>query len=117
MTDEKTIKDLAEEMEIEVEDEGSDVDELSKWDIEINIPYPFLQKHLEKFQVRLSKLNGNSDRPLAVYNRLVAQVGVELGWVKGVDVLGLGNLEPYKISWTSRTLHAEILQRTVVPNE
>jgi hypothetical protein len=67
--------------------------------MELRIPKPFLQKHLEAFQIALTK-EQKSDETLieSVYRGYVLKAAIEAGWLDKCDVGELTVIEVVDIS-------------------
>jgi len=55
--------------------------------MELRIPEPFLQKHLEAFQVALSKAQSPDDSLVeSIYRGYMIKAAIEAGWMDDCDV-------------------------------
>lgn len=62
--------------------------------MELKIPDPFLQKHLEEFQIAMQEYGNDLDSPLAVYRGSVVKAAIQCGWIKEMEIADVGEMTP-----------------------
>ncbi len=65
----------------------------------VNMPKPFLQRHLEEFQMAMEDYlpQGRKRYVLSVYRGAALRAAASLGWVEGLEPEQVGNLPPAEV--------------------
>lgn len=86
----------------------------------VNVPDPFLQKHLEAFQLSLRdvmKEQGEDDITDAVYRGVMVKAAIACGWVEGLEPEVVGDLRPAVVKAISTHIHLVVNEaQTLDPN-
>lgn len=85
-----------------------------RFGMRIELPVPFLQKHLEDYQEALEKLTAGN-MAAAVYSGAIVKAGILAGVVMGIAIEETGGLESYKIAWASKRLYGMVAVAEKVP--
>lgn len=120
MTDEQELspEELKEKRKREAEElKEKEMGMLEKWGIEYNFPDPFLQRDLQKYQTRLTKLGSTNETAVSVYKGLLLKVAVELGWMKGKVLNDIGALTPGQVTLISNLVFEDVVEASQIPNE
>lgn len=80
--------------------------------MELKIPDPFLQKHLEEFQIAINDYSVGVDTPLAVYRGCVVKAAISCGWLEDVDV---GEMLPAEVIELSSEIQETVREATNIP--
>lgn len=83
--------------------------------IKVRIPEPFLQSHLEAYQVELIRVIGDRDRSQAIYDGAVVITGINLDWVTGIYADELGIQLPAVIETVSGAIVSVIEEARTLP--
>lgn len=87
-----------------------------KYGIEINPPTPLLQKHLEDFQKAMRLRTGDEiTHPAAVIRAFTVKIGIELGWITGIDAHDVAGTHAGRISWAYAVLASYLEEQQAPP--
>lgn len=82
----------------------------------IEFPDPFLQRHLEDFQVGLGKqLEKNKDPKRSQTDSATVRTLISLEWLTGLTVHDVANSSPGLIRWVGSTTQMFMLQAQAIP--
>jgi len=84
--------------------------------MELKIPDPFLQKHLEEFQINLQDYSANIDTPLAVYRGCVVKAAIQSGWIDA-DVNDVSEMLPGEVVDISERIHKAVTEAQEIPKK
>jgi hypothetical protein len=76
--------------------------------MELKIPDPMLQKHLEAFQVALSKKQ-TDDLVESVYRRILLETAIEMEWLEDCDLKEKSAVEVYELGGAIQDKIREIM--------
>lgn len=110
-------EELNTENEEELDTKEHELELLSNWGIEYTFPDPFLQRDLQKYQTRLTKLGSTTETAVSVYKGLLLKVAVELGWMKGTLLNDIGALTPGQVTLISNLIFEDVVKASQIPNE
>ena len=81
--------------------------------MELRIPEPFLQKHLEAFQIALEK-EQKPGEPIveSVYRGYILKAAIDVGWADKCDI---GELKPYEVIDISKQIQDVVAKSRTVP--
>lgn len=81
--------------------------------MELRIPEPFLQKHLEAFQIALSKAQHPDDELVeSVFRGYIIKAAIKAGWVDKCDI---GEMLASEVVDFSKQIQDVIVEATQVP--
>ena len=86
-----------------------------KFGIKVRVPDPFLQSHLEAYQVELIRVIGDRDRSQAIFAGAVVITGINLQWVTGIYADELGIQLPAVIETISSAIVSVIEEARTLP--
>jgi hypothetical protein len=90
---------------------------IQKYGIAIELPEPFLQKHLEQYQSEIAKLVGKGDIANSVYRGDILKAAIRCGWVKGISEVEVSDKHPGIIRWASSEIHFLVVEAQTPPPE
>ncbi len=90
---------------------------IEDWGILYVFPDPFLQRDLQKYQTRLTKLGSTNETAVSVYKGLLLKVALELGWIKGEILNDIGALTPGQVTLISNLVFSDVVEASQIPNE
>ena len=86
-----------------------------RYGITVDLPQPLLQKHLENFHRGLFDRSQGEDQPMSVIRGNAVRVAVELGWIKGIDVIDISGMHAGKVAWAYSVIAYHLEKAVEIP--
>lgn len=90
---------------------------MEKHGIRIELPEPFLQEDLEKFQMMMQEKNVDNNTPMAMYRRRVVEAAEASGWVRNDSGKPYEKQHPAVVRWAAQEVIEAVEQAQQLPPE